>query len=422
MRLLSTQCNKQSAAYCLWVKTCKRYFKAALSIQDEYSESIYDVCHVYLSALYYVSRTNPDRTIRHCKEVMNRTSFSNNPRKPYTVNYSSLLFVDTIAHVCGFCNLFDHFVHKQSTLSARGFTLSTIVLCLIFLTGTHNENSSSKLNLPTPLDACLRAVSAHEYRQTKNQISGRCLPSTPKHFGNNGEIILTVTLGDPLEETLMKISVEMLTKYYESPCITMTQAGFPHGCKLVSHFKALYYYRTGEYTKLLDTCNVIISREIFLFAAEERKHPPFLSGHDVRDVLCISVVFTFQMFFRNDVICLNGLIALTDRSLFSEKHRYEADGNFIEILRILENSSYSSCEYLVKFFQGKLRGFQTLSNWPKISHLFLVYYLRIQSLIQLNYPKSDILSALNDLKHASAGYVFEDILLLFVGLTLKRVH
>ena len=55
VKLLSIQCTEHSAAYCLWVKTCKRYFKSALSMKDEYSESIHDACHVYLSALYHVS-------------------------------------------------------------------------------------------------------------------------------------------------------------------------------------------------------------------------------------------------------------------------------------------------------------------------------------------------------------------------------
>ena len=40
VRLLSIHSKEHFAAYCLWVKTCKRYFKSALNIQDEYSESI----------------------------------------------------------------------------------------------------------------------------------------------------------------------------------------------------------------------------------------------------------------------------------------------------------------------------------------------------------------------------------------------
>ena len=58
VRLLSIHCEKHTAAYCLWLKTCKRFFKSALNIQDEYSQSIHDACHVYLSALYYVSGAN----------------------------------------------------------------------------------------------------------------------------------------------------------------------------------------------------------------------------------------------------------------------------------------------------------------------------------------------------------------------------
>ena len=110
VRLLSTYCEKHSAAYVLWVKTCKRYFKSALSIQDEYSETINDACHVYLSALYYVSETNQDKPSKHLMQAKNGSS-SSDFFKPYIVSYSTLLFVDTVAHVCGFCFLFNHFNH-----------------------------------------------------------------------------------------------------------------------------------------------------------------------------------------------------------------------------------------------------------------------------------------------------------------------
>ena len=85
VRLLSIHCKKHSAAYCLWVKTCKRYFKSALSIQDEYSESMHDACHVYLSALYYVSGANQETIIKHLMETKNGTS-SGSFLKPHALN------------------------------------------------------------------------------------------------------------------------------------------------------------------------------------------------------------------------------------------------------------------------------------------------------------------------------------------------
>ena len=109
------------------------------------------------------------------------------------------------------------------------------------------------------------------------------------------------------------------------------------------------------------------------------------------------------MFFRNDVIFLTGLVALVDREVFNWQRVNEAHESIVMQMRNQENRSTASFNYYLTFLQGKLRGYQTLSNWPKVSPLFLVYYLRYQSLIQLHYPKSDILSALNDLKHASRG-------------------
>ena len=420
--LLTACCTNNSVAYCLWVKTCKRYFKSTLSIQDEYSESIDDACHAYLSALYYVSGKNQDKAIMHCLEAKNRTSLSSNTTKPYFMDYTSLLFVDTISHVSGFCILFDHAVlHNQDALSEKGFTLPAVVVSLLFLLKINYKNSSTKLNVILPFDLCLCAVAAHKYRrksQTDNRETYKYFSSIPNTLANIEEGI-QVTLADTLEETLVKISVEMFTKYHELSCITMTRAEIPYDCKIVSHFEALYYYRTGEYKELLKACNSIISREIFLFAAKKEKNPEIPS---LWDMFYVPVLFSFQIFFRNDVIFLTGLVALVDRKVFKWKHVYEAHKSIVMQMRNHENRSTASINYYFTFLQGKLRGYQTLSNWPKVSPLFLVYYLRYQSLIQLHYSKSDILSALNDLKHASRGFVFEDILLLFVGIILKRRH
>ena len=143
-----------------------------------------------------------------------------------------------------------------------------------------------------PFDICLCAVSALEYcrtSQTENRKTYKYFSSIPKKLVNNGEEI-QVTLSDTLEETLVKICVEMFTKYHEISCIRMTRAEFPYNCQIVSHFKALYYYRTGEYKELLKACNSIISREFFLFAATNEKF------HSPRDKFYVPVLFSFQMF------------------------------------------------------------------------------------------------------------------------------
>ena len=405
LQLLSTYCTKHSAAFCLWVKTCKRYFKSALGRQDEYSESIHDACHVYLSVLYFVSGTNQEKAIKHCMDAKNGNSF-NNVLKPYTVGYSSLLILDTVAVTCGFCSLFSHVVQNQNVMPVNGFTLSAVVLCLIVTYfRRNNANVSiikyrmdvSELSLTFPCDLCLWAVTAYKYRRTnETEIceTSECPSSISNSSANDGED-LQVSIEDSLEETLMKISVEMFTKYNELSCTKLTRFGLPYDCKIVSHFKALYYYRTGEYMKLLNTCNSIISREILLFSAKERKPPKFLTGAPERDLFFVSILFSFQLFFRNDVSFLTGLITLIYRE---------------EISRLTSIS-------------GSLGGSEMPINWEKVSRLFLIHYLRFQSLIQLKYPKFDIISAISDLKHASSAYfVFEEILILFVGMNMKRMY
>jgi len=137
-----------------------------------------------------------------------------------------------------------------------------------------------------------------------------------------------------LEETLVKISVEMFTKYYEMKFTTMTQMGFPYRCRIVSHFKALYYYRTGDYVKLLNTCDSIISNEIFVFFPEDRKHPKFLPGCRVQNELCVSIRLAFQTLFRNDVICLTGLIELNSPVVLDKEIADKRDECELVILKL----------------------------------------------------------------------------------------
>ena len=424
VRLLSTYCEKLSAAYCLLVKTCKRYFKSALSIRDEYSESIHDACHVYLSALYYVSGTNPEKSIKHCMEANKGSSFSNF-LKPYIVDYSTLLFVDTVAHVCGLCILFGHVSRNQEAMQIKGFSLTAIVFCLISLLQTNNtippikidRMEEWKLNLASPFDRYLWAVSVNKYRrktETRNPKLYKRSSTIPSGLANGEERIL-VLLDDSLEETLIKTSVEMFTKYHELEFNTVVTTGFPYRCKVVSHFQALYHYRKGEYDKLLNTCNSIISREIFSSSTGEKNCPKLLPAYRYGMYLpCVSVMFAFQALFRHDVICLTGLIALIDRRLL----RIGVSDKLLDIPEQVEDRLL----FYSKINQGKLRECQLMPYWAKVSCLFLVYFLRFQSLYKLNYSKTDILSALDDLKHASAGFVFEDILMLFVKMTVKHLR
>ena len=239
VRLLSIHCKEHLAAYCLWVKTCKRYFKSALSIKDEYSESIHDACHVYLAALYYVSGTNQEKTTKHLLNAENGTS-TRSFLKPQILSYSSLRFVDTVTHVCGFHFLFNHVLKNQNKSSESGFTLSAIVQCMITsVSRISNTNPSNKLdrketkhNFTSLFDIFLwaAAVSVHKYRQTAQSANREIHKSSPNIQNNNllsDEGDIQFCLEDSLEETLVKISVEMFTKYREMQFTTMPQIGVP---------------------------------------------------------------------------------------------------------------------------------------------------------------------------------------------------
>ena len=215
----------------------------------------------------------------------------------------------------------------------------------------NNTNPSNKLdreemakhNFTSLFDICLWAVSVHTYRQTAQSANCEIHNRSSKIPNNNlssDEGDIQFCLEDSLEETLVKISVEMFTKNYEMQLTTMPQIGFLYRCRIVSHFKALYHYRTGEYVKLLNKCDSIISKEIFLSFPEDRKHPKFLPGRHVQHRFYVSVRFAFQTLFGNDVTCLTGLIEFT-RSVLGEE-------TVDESIALLSE----------KQFQGKVKGCQ----------------------------------------------------------------
>ena len=104
--VLSLSCAKYSVGHHIWKKTCKRYFKSALSIQYEYSESIHNACHSYLAALYYASDViHSEKANMHCIRAAIPSS-SGNRLRIHTLACPSLLFVDEMAAVCGFFVIF----------------------------------------------------------------------------------------------------------------------------------------------------------------------------------------------------------------------------------------------------------------------------------------------------------------------------
>ena len=96
---------------------------------------------------------------------------------PHTFNYSSLVFIDTVAHASGFCFLFDHVLQNHHALSENGFTLTAIVYCLLLsVSQINSSNYSIKMNskeltkhkFTSLFDKCLLAISVHKYRRTNH--------------------------------------------------------------------------------------------------------------------------------------------------------------------------------------------------------------------------------------------------------------
>ena len=63
---------------------------------------------------------------------------------------------------------------------------------------------------------------------------------------------------------------------------------------------------------------------------------------------------------------------------------------------------------------NELDKIRSLSDCTTINSAFLIHYLRFESLLELNYPKSDLLSAITSMETVKSDLIFEEILLTFV--------
>ena len=69
-RQLLSRLNKcEWICFCIGIKICKRLFKTALEVQDEYSESIYTMTNLYLTALHSLMQ-NKDKCLTHGRAAM----------------------------------------------------------------------------------------------------------------------------------------------------------------------------------------------------------------------------------------------------------------------------------------------------------------------------------------------------------------
>ena len=425
--LLSIYCTKHSDAYYIWLKTCKRYFKSALSTQDEFSESIHDESRLYLAALYYVSWKSHAKAVEHCMMVKPESSF-NHQHKSNTLINSTVFFVDDIANIYGFYLVYIHCLRKQHTFSEIGFTLNSFAFCLMFLLMNSNQSRSltvsyfykkvtMRLNCDSFLGYCLVAVYSHKNRDP------RTYTFAPNSSINDDRLLLSPD--DTLQQLLLKLSAEYFARYLKKRYVAMRDSMEQEcSCEIVSHFKALYHYKNQEYTKALNICNTVISQESCLrelHASNNSSIATFKRTHI--EFPPIPVVLTFQILFGIEVTCLTGLIMIIDPKPFTWDTSDKVQQKFEdEILKVRKTSVQSGImnEEMEKYIHGKLRGYQHLPNSSVISPLFLVFYLRFKSMIQLNHPKSEILSALNVLEQVKNGFVFEDVLLMFMKRTLEK--
>ena len=428
--LLSSHCIKHTAAYYLQFKTCKRYFKCATNTANTSPSYLSDMCHLYLSALYYVSTVNKEKALQHC----NKSNFMR--YLDHKLECSTLMFVDEVASVCGFLVLYNRYILEKSEASEinlSGLSVMCLWACLMsFLSGRKHPERYYCMkpfiaNLLSPFDKCVSAACFNASRKIRGRKRG--IFKTQQMNPENPESI-RCSSKDTLLEILVKLSVTNFIKFHELECTV--KPTFRESCcpGVSAQFRALYHYRRKEYAKVLTICNSIISQEdIARILADRRTYPfacdpvKFLGQYFYH----VPVTFAFQVFFGDDVVFLTGLLPLINRDLTEKLHemnfhfRPPPIGYVAELRLKQQEPPHTSSSRKIERFRKRtlMEVFLRRHIWAQLSFWFSIFYLRFQSLVELG-QKSDILSALRDLKCSSSELIFERILIFFLTRLLHR--
>ena len=436
VKLLSANFEKSSAEYYLWIKTCKRFFKAAINLQHRNcysSEWIPLLSHAYLAAIYYVSNRNSEKALKHCSGALQRISFQNTSQSQFFY-YFSLLLVEEVTQVCGFCFIFSHTAKLQTTRYPEirmEFSLARFLHCLSLLSKSHQPNPvlndcprSNYLPAASPQDMCLYATCWHKCRRIISgyAASATAAPTTETTTcvseDRTGEILCS--MDDGFAEILLKLAINNFTKFAMLELKTVRVMSLYFHIDDMPHFKALYYFKIQEYKKVLDICNSIILREY--------RDRSFKIGHMYKydamqlSLYRISVLQSFQLLFGSSISSLTGLIAIIER-LFLPQGVKVAWNNFGRTNDERDSNGQravnSSGDY--DTFCGEIKRGKSHFGWAQITLMFATRYLRLKSLVELNYSKIEILMALKQLNSVrNTGLVFERILAIFETRKLER--
>ena len=407
--------ESNSIEFCVGVKICKRFFKTTLQIQDGFSQSIHTLTVIYLAVLYALTEQY-DKTFSYLNNV---TRGSVNRNIPMHVSF--FLIFDNVANACGFSIVYNYIVSKLISKPVLVEPHPSFHV-FVFLSTISLRNLHPKLfkplrvKFPRPLsrfDILLTMVTPRRKHLKKNRIL-----ITEK----NKDPEVDLSQEDKMADLLTKMAVENFTKFLRLE--SKVEHTF-ETCKVTSHYKALYYYRQQQYERALDVCDTIALNEASIVLDNWYYFDIpgiFKYGGDVRNRRYHPVLVTsaFQTLFDESVTFLIGLMILIDKNVLTLETEREEYDRFYEssgLYTSFESTREQSTAHLQHLALRRCRVISTI-----MSPQFLVSYVRIQCLIKLRRPKSEILKVLLQMKIEYCQELFEQVLSFFVIKMLSIGH
>ena len=321
------------------------------------------------------------------------------------ISANSLVFLDEMAFVMGLLSLVRvHTIGIQGELSNKHAMQTSVkyfsgwiyCLCQIKINDpVHNDIVSFSNSVPmceptTSTDVCLHILLNH-FKQNANRkiekqkyiVYERC-SSNPARRDERDAI--PISEEDNFSDLMTICAVIHLTRFYQS-----LRNDFPYlKCtKAVSHYKALYWFRQGQYYLVLKLCEDILEEE-------NVNHPEYSDFVENTDPLIEyrtlpSLFFPFLELYDSDVVCLFGLTYLINILFYC-------------------HPMYCKAERTMSRDQ--------IYALPLISPGFIARYLKIRCAMKCKRSKTDLLGTLIQLH--SGKLFLEQVLTMFTTIRMHR--
>ena len=414
--LLCVPCLEDDITYCIWLKTCKRFFKSALGVQDEYNESIQLLSNAYLSALYCVSEESQARAEEHFTRALHNLHLEGTTQDDVII-----MSLETILNL----------INSKTNHPARSSIIS-------------NFKRISSMQPSSASNMFVFAVSSHKRGLSNSQDTGASALCESHEEPNMIQPLAT----NKLKEILLRLSIEYFTNFLQLETELLRGTGIDVGWNITSIYEALYRYKLEEYTTVLQLCNSMIPAEVLQPNADMNLIS--INHTWYRD---ISVSYGFQLLFRGGkVSSLFGLIAIADhvvkRNVLKPETKRDAINEYRKRLfgrvggkdKVRHIDDYYRILYDRKHNQFNSDDFQEFKNkenkkideevnsldmqysFTTLSPEFLVCFLRFESLRKLKRRRSDLVHALKIMNLAKKGLPFEKLLCLISAREIEIVR